>query len=102
MPLRRKRWDATEVCEALCMSPKQLSDIFKREVARQHLLLAKAASADEIELGGFYLERIAHLHHLILELEGELIRRRNSGGGAKEATLAAAPTSANRSQDWAG
>lgn len=111
--------NAAQVCKSLHLTPAYLAEVFKREVAHQHLDLAKqAVSPDGPELGGFALEHISNLLHLIGELEGEHSRQHpeeaqeawaasrragwalgeESGGGAKEATLAATPTSPHRSR----
>lgn len=96
-----------EVCQALGLRPDYLADVLKREVAHQHRQLAAAALAPPgPELGGFGLQRIAGLLHLIGELEAEWERQnpeesygaaeglrvveKEKGGGAKEATSAAA------------
>ena len=96
---------AKEVCRALELSPGELASILKREVVHQHLMQARDMERDKAEYGGFGLEHIAHLHHLIVELEAEWERQHpdeDSGGGSKEATLAAAPTSINRSRGSRG
>lgn len=87
--------NAEKVCKALGVTPGYLAGVLTREVAYQHEALAKQAMEEGAELGGFGLQHIANLLHLI----GELTRaeaERSSGGGAKEATLAATPTDTHR------
>jgi len=105
----------------LGLRPGYLAQVLVREVAYQHQELAKQAMTAGPELGGFALQHISNLLHLISELmtaeaaeltsddratrqEAWARGRRESwargdegGGGAKEATLAATPTPPDRS-----
>jgi len=92
--------NAHKVCKSLGLTPGYLAAILSREVAYQHTALADQAMNEGPELGGFGLQNIANLLHLIGELMAAEAER--SGGGAKEATLAATPTSLNRtaSRSW--
>jgi len=107
---------AADVCRELGLRPSYLAQVLVREVAYQHEALAKQAMSEGPELGGFALQHISNLLHLISELmtaeaaeltsEDRATRREAwaasrreswalgdvSGGGAKEATLAATPT----------
>jgi hypothetical protein len=92
---------AKEVSQALGLSPGELASILKREVVHQHLAQANAMERDKAEYGGYGLEHIAHLHHLIVELEAEWERQHpeeDGRSGSKEATSAAAPTPIHRSR----
>jgi hypothetical protein len=93
---------AKEVCQALGLSPGELASILKREVVHQHLMQARDAERDKIDHGGFGLEHIANLQHLILELEVEWERQHpeeDGRGGSKEATSQAAPIQLHRSRE---
>jgi len=114
--------DAQAVCQALGLRPSYLAQVLVREVAYQHQELAKQAMSEGPELGGFALQHLSNLLHLISELmaaeaqaltsEDRVTRREawardrreswalggEGGGGAKEATLAATPTPLNPSE----
>jgi hypothetical protein len=89
------------VCEELGFTPGYLAQVLVRELAYQHQELAKQAMEEGPELGGFALQHLSNLLQLISELMTAESRRRpydqEGGGGAKEATLAATPTSPHRS-----